>query len=819
MVFTFNLTLSAQGSNDGYFYVYPKTSQAQPDGNNRSNSAALNSLLDQFGVVSYIKSFPGAPTSSFLNNAYEMHFNGDPGSFLTALYNSDLFSYVDPTGYAASLAALEEGYTLESEIALNNCTIPLAVNDPYAAGPTDPGPFNNRWNIDAMEMECAWSITTGNPDIVIAVVDTEFENDHPDLIGQLLPDWERVPGDELISINGIHHGTTVMADAVATPNNGICIAGTGYNSTGAGYVVPYTGGITAAIWPGIWTAGFIDRRPIINVSWVIIGDWLPNDPNPFPNPFPTDLPTITEAVQLIVDQGSLIVLGAGNDGNPDFLTHAGTPYASIPGVVIATGLSATLRHGVTETRHYAEVDLCAPSRTLNVIRRGTGPVTFFAGNGGSSHSAPFVAGIAALCLDVNPCLNPIELEALLKGTTSEVADASNFPDIIGTGYVNAYQAVLAASEKLSNHTITTDETWDYPRRIEGTLTIQSGAKLTLTSTIACAFDSKIVVEVGGELIIDGGWLRRDCENNKNWKGIEVLGNPSVNQFSSGAQGKVTLNNAIIEHAEIGVSLFRRQTYAQGGGILLADNSTFRNCQNGVAFAKYTNIFPTNGNPVANLSRIEKCVFTLDDDFSFDEGGEHIQLDRVTRINIHNSTLQDERTSYVEANDLQDGIWSSNATFWLTGDVISNMRYGIKAENIKSGRTFRVDDNVFTNNFFGMSVRAVDNFEFTDNAISVGGFSGPTTEFTFPNRQTGLHVDQSSGFFIEDNDFVAAATLPTGAEPVGLAVNNTNIGTAGDLNSETNQAFRNTFSGLYRANVANGENGGNEGFGGFRYFCN
>ena len=108
MVFTFNLTLSAQGSNDGYFYVYPKTSQAQPDGNNRSNSAALNSLLDQFGVVSYIKSFPGAPTSSFLNNAYEMHFNGDPGSFLTALYNSDLFSYVDPTGYAASLAALEE---------------------------------------------------------------------------------------------------------------------------------------------------------------------------------------------------------------------------------------------------------------------------------------------------------------------------------------------------------------------------------------------------------------------------------------------------------------------------------------------------------------------------------------------------------------------------------------------------------------------------------------------------------------------------------------------------------------------------------------
>ena len=359
--------------------------------------------------------------------------------------------------------------------------------------------------------------------------------------------------------------------------------------------------------------------------------------------------------------------------------------------------------------------------------------------------------------------------------------------------------------------------WDEVKRLYSNVIIKPGGTLTINCDVYMPENGKITVETGGELFINAK-ITAGCNT---WKGIEVLGNPNASQFTSGAQGKVRLDNAIVEDAEIAVSLFHRQTYEQGGGILLANNTTFLNCQNAVAMAKYDNTYPGGSTPIFNLSQIEKCTFTLNDDFNFAQGGEHIQLDRVTRVRISNSVLQDERTSYASAAALQDGIRSSNATFWLTGAAISNMRYGIKAENIKSGRTFRVNDNAFTDNFFGMSVRAVDNFEFTDNNISVGGFTGPTTEFTFPNRQTGLHVDQSSGFFIEENDFTAAATLPTGAEPVGLAVNNTNIGTAGELNTDFNDIFRNTFTGLYRANVANGlnNNPNPDADGGLRYFCN
>lgn len=359
--------------------------------------------------------------------------------------------------------------------------------------------------------------------------------------------------------------------------------------------------------------------------------------------------------------------------------------------------------------------------------------------------------------------------------------------------------------------------WDGEKVLYSNIVIESGSTLTIDCDVYMCEQAIITVEPGGRLNVNAK-IAAECDS---WLGIEVKGVPSVSQFSSGVQGRVYLTNGTIEDAQIGVSLFRRQTYAQGGGILYAQDSDFINCQKGVAIANYDNTLPGNSLPTRNLSYIRDCNFIINDDFFFDYGGEHIQLDRVTRVNITDNILKDDRTSYTSADELQNGIWSSNATYFLKGNVIEHMRYGVKAENIKAGRTFRATENTFTNNFFGISTRAVDNFEAIDNDFTVGGFTGPTTEFQSTDRQTGMMVDQSSGFFIEDNDFSAASNLLTVAEPVGLAVKNTNVGVAGDLNSDANEVFRNTFDGLHRANVANGQNADPSpaSGGGLRYFCN
>lgn len=822
-------SLMAQGNADAYLYVYPNTPDAYPAGGGQplTNSSMLDSILAQYQVAVYEESFPGAPQSSLISNAHKVSFTGDVMDIYNDLMGTGMFDLIEAV---PNYTTQGSSNTFESHGTLDltsPCANPLLVNDPYPFTPPGNPNFPTRWSVDLMELECAWEITTGNPNIIIGFADTEFDNDHPDLVGKTLPDIEFSPGSEQVSIANCPHGTATMGQAIAIPNNGLFIAGTGYNTRGQGYVVESSNCTNSEgqLWDAIWRAGFTDNHPIVNVSWNGVGFYISNFGTP---PF-TGL-TLNEAVRLIVESGTLLVCGAGNcqQFGVSLTTEYHGAYNEIPGVLIVSGVGLNGNHGTTGFCYYPEVDLCAPGRTLNTVRLGGGGG--YTDAGGTSHSAPIVAGIAALCLDVNPCLTPRELEALLKGTTDAIPDVAQHPDTgpgTGTGYVNAYKAVLAASEKLPNTTITGTETWDYPRRVDGTLTIASGAELTITSSVGFGLYSRIVVEPGGKLyVLEGGHLRRDCDNNAYWSGIEVKGNPNATQFSSNGvfqQGYVKLENAIIEDAEIGVSLFRRQSYSQGGGILLADEVQFVNCQKAVAAAKYDkNMLPGSSLLYSNLSYLKNSSFLLDDAYPFSYGGIQVQLDRIRGIQLKDCTIEDNRTSLTQADELTIGIWSSNAVYWVDGTAIKNMLYGIKAENITSAFTFSVTNSEFDNNFYGISARAVDAFNLADNTFTFGGFSGPIPSgFTHPERHTGLFIDQCTGFFVRENRFEAATTLAPQAQPVGIAALNTNVGDSPDVATDYNDIFKNEFVSLYQAQVANGDNQGSSSLsaGGLTYLCN
>ncbi|MEM1324024.1 MAG: T9SS type A sorting domain-containing protein [Bacteroidota bacterium] len=135
-------------------------------------------------------------------------------------------------------------------------------------------------------------------------------------------------------------------------------------------------------------------------------------------------------------------------------------------------------------------------------------------------------------------------------------------------------------------TIDTDEVWSNNLRVYGDIVIEEGASLTVTCELHFSPSANIIVKRGGQLIVDGGILTGCGEW---WHGINVEG------YSDGPQaiaGYVELkNDAIIEYANTAISMANTQypwpAFADYyGGLVKAENSTFRKCRRAVEFMRY-----------------------------------------------------------------------------------------------------------------------------------------------------------------------------------------------------------------------------------------
>ena len=130
-------------------------------------------------------------------------------------------------------------------------------------------------------------------------------------------------------------------------------------------------------------------------------------------------------------------------------------------------------------------------------------------------------------------------------------DMKNKRIVVGTFGRGVWQAGLPCMPD-NNETIyiTSDQTWQLDRFINGTLSIEENYTLTLENlNVWMNEGAKIIVKPGAKLIVDGGAFRSIC--SEPWDGIEVWGNPNAHQYPDAygnyQQGYLELkNNAIIE---------------------------------------------------------------------------------------------------------------------------------------------------------------------------------------------------------------------------------------------------------------------------------
>jgi subtilisin family serine protease/flagellar hook assembly protein FlgD len=271
-------------------------------------------------------------------------------------------------------------------------------------------------------LESAWTSAKGSANVLIAVVDTGVDVGHPDLAGKIAGSWNTV-SDSTVVTDQEGHGTFVAGVAAAATNNGVGIAGAGYNSRVLAVKVADPSGFMADVdvAEGIrWAAD--NGAKIINIS---LGST-------------TGDADTKGAVAYAQSKGALVVASAGNaaqEGNPKIYP------AAYPGVV-AVGATLDWKHRAWFSEHGDWVTIAAPGVDIRGTTPRAGsrlfPANYATGNG-TSFAAPIVAGIAALHAARDTDVTPAELRSALTRTARPMTGFG-----LGAGQVNALKMVDAA---------------------------------------------------------------------------------------------------------------------------------------------------------------------------------------------------------------------------------------------------------------------------------------------------------------------------------------------------------------------------------------
>lgn len=269
--------------------------------------------------------------------------------------------------------------------------IPLTMNITRYI-PNDPS-RGSQYAWDKIGAYDGWNLTRGSASVVIAVVDTGVQLDHPDLAAKLVPGYDFIDNDAA-PIDGHGHGTHVAGSAAAITNNGIGGAGTCpecrvmpvrvLNNSGSGTLTGVANGIIFAANNG---------AQVINLSLGGSGN-----------------STLESAVNYAWSRGSLLACAAGNDATSD------TTYA-YPGAYtncLAVGATDSDDDDAYYSNWGLWVDIAAPGSDIFSTWIGSSYNTI----NGTSMATPHVAGVAGLVSSLG--LNNAQIRTRLETTADPI---------------------------------------------------------------------------------------------------------------------------------------------------------------------------------------------------------------------------------------------------------------------------------------------------------------------------------------------------------------------------------------------------------------
>src|SRR6266545_6433809 len=351
---------------------------------------------------------------------------------LEELTNDDVlnlaFSGADPLGRL--LSSLKQEPVVEA-VALDYVVQAMFVpNDPYYSTPYPSSKYGNiaQWAPQFIGAAQAWDATLGDPSIIIAIVDTGIDANHPDLAGKVVLTKNYVKGERASDSFG--HGTHVAGIAAARINNGAGTAGIcGLCSLMSVKVLGADGsGLTSDVASGIAYATDYGAS-VINLS---LGS-------------SSRTAIIHDALDYALSNNVLPVVAMGNS-NTDFVGDLAYWYSALSvGAVDQRGAKASFSNFGLQT------DVTAPGVAV-VSTMPTYAVTLNTQYGyklnydalsGTSMATPVVSGLAGLLLSKNPALTATQVKGMIE---SSAGDGSSFDITSGFGPVHAAAAIALAGQ-------------------------------------------------------------------------------------------------------------------------------------------------------------------------------------------------------------------------------------------------------------------------------------------------------------------------------------------------------------------------------------
>jgi hypothetical protein len=354
--------------------------------------------------------------------------------------------------------------------------------------------------------------------------------------------------------------------------------------------------------------------------------------------------------------------------------------------------------------------------------------------------------------------------------------------------------------------------WEGRRRLQSSVVVQSGGQLTINCDVGFPENATLTVEAGGRLIVNGARLYNNCDGTF-WGGILVLGRSSQRQSPSSNQGYARIRQgASIENATFGIRLGDSNIANSSGGILLASDATFKNCR--YLMAQITNYQNHNslGQPIGNATYFTRCNFLIDGNYfgNFEPDFiEAVSLRNVTGIEFNQCVFQNDFHT-TETGTREEAIHARSTEFSATGCNFSGFNQAVYAWSPYDFSTFRVKGSTFSNNAIAISAQRINNAFIVDNDFIVGHEASLTPPLNSDPASIGLQLHRCTGYKVEGNDFTVYQGAGT-IDPVGALVVQ-----SGD---ESNEVYRNTYTGVHCGNLAQGDNRGDTPTKGLVFSCN